>query len=398
MVSFTGFKTASGGSIAISAEALDKAKQFFSEGNDCKRRTADSENTLITNIKTISKTVAPSAFVTPSLHKESFVSSNITRSTLSSLRPARSRSKSFKAPRLAASVSKTEEKASLSRILEKFEIKATFNSITPRSAKEQRTATETAMKTQQRQERPKTKTSVTGFSTAAGMQLCVSSESLENAKRLSSDDTHSSLSDKTDQITSVGFQTASGKGISVSSKALTRAKSILKDSEMDICGETVLTTSTTTGFKTASGSTISVCNKSLQKVKQLFVEDADSALDVNDCCTDHTSCLSVKDIEHMNYFIQIQQNDQSSTTQPNDDPQQPSEYLSDSDNDPPHPDKARNTGDDVLSAVDDDCFFNTQVSSRVSSVCVFIPLLCTCKQGLWCPICRNGSVFTYQRL
>ena len=127
----------------------------------------------------------------------------------------------------------------------------------------------------------------TGFTTASGRGVPISSKALENAKRLLSEEDSDAPPTTATPPNQFGFTTASGKSISVSSKSLKVAKELFKDDEAPPTITTLnrapnlvsVTTPTVTptnhlGFTTASGKEVTVSGKSLSVVRELLSEEA----------------------------------------------------------------------------------------------------------------------------
>lgn len=127
----------------------------------------------------------------------------------------------------------------------------------------------------------------TGFTTASGRGVPISSKALENAKRLLSEEDYDAPPTTATPLNQFGFTTASGKSISVSSKSLKVAKELFKDDEAPPTITTLnrapnlvpVTTPTVTptnhlGFTTASGKKVTVSGKSLSVVRELLLEEA----------------------------------------------------------------------------------------------------------------------------
>ena len=98
---------------------------------------------------------------------------------------------------------------------------------------------------------------VTGFSTASGRDILVSNSALEKVKGIVNED--EKVSKKRNAIT--GFSTASGREILVSASALQRATSMVSKEE-----EASKKTRVMTGFSKASGRDICVSSSALEKV------------------------------------------------------------------------------------------------------------------------------------
>lgn len=386
--SFGGFQTASGASIAISKEALHKAKQLLEEElEDNHTTTSTPDRSVIDNqppqakhshnelIKAASvnntdalsasttfatpslpsglKPLVTSAFTTPNSRHQcqtpSLVAPTSTKTQHSGRRP---KGKPFKAPRSASSVSKVEERASVERILRNFRVSGAKSDTTSclkstvREGKKEKMV-ETGFSTAGGSKVTTTHSSIikakrllasdkengvdskpmsinhpvsdksanigtkvnriemTGFKTAAGKGVSVSSASMKQAKYLATKEEgdelpstsslevlerkHSSTmsSGLEGAMSSIGFQTASGKGITISCEALSRAKSIIEGVEKDLSPEQnhvdieprrhtpMLPSTVVTGFKTAHGSAISVTKKSLEVAQKLNEDDND---------------------------------------------------------------------------------------------------------------------------
>ena len=329
---FVGFKTASGASVSISEAALNKAKDLIGEDLQSETFHVLDKNPSPATPKLTVPAKNLSAFTTPSLNKPLITSSSTNQKPLT-LKPAsmqRPKSKSFKAPRLANSVSKAEEKASLAKILRRFGVKpdATPNIREERietgfstasgsklsashssmmkarrllaSDKENGMGSDvlesasgsetgpveygTKFGANENEVGTNSLKEITRFKTASGKGLSVSIESLEKARKLTSD-SETELPSRSDVLTvssagdhppAVGFQTASGKGITVSSEALARARTIISETESNLAASDKQDVSSpsmqnmATGFKTAGGSSISISKDSLHRARQMI--------------------------------------------------------------------------------------------------------------------------------
>lgn len=111
-----------------------------------------------------------------------------------------------------------------------------------------------------------------GFRTAAGQNIQISSEILKKARQLVEDQVP-----KTEMAFSGGFKTAAGSSIAVSKESLNRARKLM-DLEDDQ-EPSVSKTPTLGGFRTAAGKSINVSEQSLKKARKLFESDSDGKMD-----------------------------------------------------------------------------------------------------------------------
>ena len=137
----------------------------------------------------------------------------------------------------------------------------------------------------------------TGFKTAGGKKISVSSNALTKAQEMVAEGSQkmSGLelpmeldcggTGTLESSTCTGFKTAGGKKISVSSNALKKAQEMVAEGSQKVsglelpmeldCGETgTLESSTCTGFKTAGGKKISVSSNALKKAQEMVVEES----------------------------------------------------------------------------------------------------------------------------
>lgn len=330
---FVGFCTAGGSSISISNQAMQKAKSLLSEELEWKDEelesaskqlstesagklalqekeelskpsavVASSSETPASKSKMesllspftpsyvptdLSKATSVSAYKTP-LNVQHKISRPVSSATLPSKSHVLSRTKrpasSFKAPRKADNVSKDEEKAAIARILRGFRASGAGSSSKAMSNYPQKKV----------ESSPK-KQVVSGFSTAAGNKLTISSESIEKAQQLLLSDKENGMVDNhglqnlpetSVEREEVGFKTASGKGLSVSSSAMVRAKEIAKSVEQaDDLQKNVSKNEikkeeehVSVGFQTASGKSLSVSSKSLAKAESVMSSISEESL------------------------------------------------------------------------------------------------------------------------
>ena len=319
---FAGFCTASGSTISISMQAMEKAKSLLSGELDWKDNdlvpSSEQPQKLGSSVSSSVQTTSPltvtpasvtspatlvipsesskpfptplAAFKTP-LHAQSKLSHpasvpNRTHVVSKTKRPA----STFKAPRKADSVSKDEEKASIARILRGFRASGAGPSGSAR-----RDPVEMKVKSN-----PK-KRMVSGFSTAAGSKLTISSESMEKAQQLLMSDKENGMIDDLQELPEtfetataaivrptemMGFKTASGKGLSVSASAMDKAKQIAKsiDQVTDVhtkANETVHDgkVNVTVGFQTAAGKSLSVSSKALLTAETVLSSISEDSTD-----------------------------------------------------------------------------------------------------------------------
>ncbi|KAL5459910.1 hypothetical protein EMCRGX_G033301 [Ephydatia muelleri] len=112
-----------------------------------------------------------------------------------------------------------------------------------------------------------------GFQTASGKTLSVSSEALKKAQSLVEDVPEKISPDHVSFqcLQPVGFQTASGKTLSVSSEALKKAQSLVEDVPEKISPDHVsFQCLQPVGFQTASGKTLNVSSEALKKAQSLL--------------------------------------------------------------------------------------------------------------------------------
>ena len=314
---FFGFQTAAGCSISVSEQALKRAQQLI--GAELQLETADHTETELSEVvqtpkpttvrlqTTASTTTADStACMTPS---EKLNSSAVgpklkpTSSSSSFVTPVPSRieatpqssaatfprkpgrrtaGKQFKAPRKASNVSSAEEQASVSRILRSFRASGA--------------ATEPPI-TKASKSRVHIQPIETGFQTAGGAKLRVSSKAMETAQKLVTEDKENGIADDvlsspllhrnvTEDRVATGFKSASGKGLSASSSSMVRAASILAKADEPFSSthsKTPVATrlhndTVSVGFQMASGKKLTVSAKSLLKAESMLSSDLEHSL------------------------------------------------------------------------------------------------------------------------
>lgn len=299
--SFVGFKTAAGSSIQISTAALDKAKKRMDtefedavildgeaqEHMDISYQSVETKtDTLETNVTNSKQSVSfgprvPPKYQTPNSSTTFPCSSFLRRYPSGSATyphkkgPTMKRqgTKGFRAPRMASDVSKEEESESLSRILKGFGVSTTNSSLLS-----------------------------SGFDTGSGKKLTISHNAMLKARELFSDDNERVSNAQTntniytgegkgrnglgdaplhEDLSVTGFQTAGGKGILVSSKAFERVQELVAEVSPKVGGfesrigvaEQFIPASTATGFKTAGGKGISVSFNALKRAQEMVAEE-----------------------------------------------------------------------------------------------------------------------------
>ena len=114
----------------------------------------------------------------------------------------------------------------------------------------------------------------TGFNTAGGKGITVSADALKKAQELvdqcsNGDEVDPSVTEQENRNTFIGFKTAGGKGITVSADAMKKAQELIDEcSGGDQVGAELSTFTCLTGFKTASGNALTVSRQSLEKARQ----------------------------------------------------------------------------------------------------------------------------------
>ena len=137
---------------------------------------------------------------------------------------------------------------------------------------------------------------VTGFKTASGSELIVSSEAMERAQKLVAEDKKNGMSTDTGspllvsnrkrQHLVTGFKTASGSELIVSSEAMERAQKLVaedKENGMSTDIDSPLLNSSrkqhlVTGFKTASGLKLVVSSEAMEKAQKCVDEDKENGI------------------------------------------------------------------------------------------------------------------------
>ena len=210
---FVGFQTASGRSLGLSAQSLERAHRLITE----------EQGSLPALSVLTHRQLTPATLPTASNHQRNLQSSG-------GLRPRGGQSRQFKPPRPARSVCAAEEKARVACLMRGLKLAGAG-------------VGSEAVKTPQR--------TVCGFSTGSGKTLSVSTSSLMRAERLMSGDKENGVEPAgvigrasscvapagvvgtgvvETASSCVGFQSASGRAISVSAGAVERARSLF-DSE-----------------------------------------------------------------------------------------------------------------------------------------------------------------------
>ena len=303
---FLGFQTAAGRSIAVSEEALKKAQQLIGAELELEENgpteptetTASPKFTLVgrsatfktpstsptTSTETLNLAVAPKSnptttFVTPAPSRPE----SVPLTSLSTLprRPSRRPAKSFKAPRKAGDVSSEEEQVSVSRILQSF--RASGAATEPPPCKSTRS-------------RIHRQPIESGFHTAGGLKLMISSEAMEKAQKLLAEDKESGIAvnvsspyldcnRRTDhKVTSL--KTPSTRALVVSSSSVAQAQQLTRNTEereeTSTPAQFKIPSSSndrvSVGFQMASGRTLSVSAKSLSKAESLLSSNLESGL------------------------------------------------------------------------------------------------------------------------
>ena len=313
---FFGFQTAAGCSISVSEQALQRAQQLI--GAELQLETADRTETELSEVvqtpkpttvglqtTTSTTTTDSTVCMTPSEKLNSSVGPKLkpTSSSSSFVTPVPSRveatpqssaatfprkpgrrtaGKQFKAPRKASNVSSAEEQASVSRILRSFRASGA--------------ATEPPI-TKASKSRVHIQPIETGFQTAGGAKLRVSSKAMETAQKLVTEDKENGIADDVlsspllhhnviEDRVATGFKSASGKGLTASSSSMVRAASILAKADepsSSTHSKTPVSTrlhndTVSVGFQMASGKKLTVSAKSLLKAESMLSSDLEHSL------------------------------------------------------------------------------------------------------------------------
>lgn len=302
--SFIGFRTAAGSSINVSEQALKKAQQLVgSELEELKAMIlAEAEHpksppacssAMTTPTSSITSTDKVAAVkdleLNPTTSLSNFVSPAPSRAegipqSLAATFPRkpsrRTATKPFKAPRKSCDVSSVEEQASVSRILRSF--RASGAATDPPASKPAKSRIQNQQVIN------------IGFQTAGGSKLTVSTEAMEKAKWLVTEDKENGIAADIgsspllrpggavgDIVT--GFKTASGKGLVVPASSMARAPIITEQNTPTNHSKTPSSTCEFTdtisvGFQMASGKSVSVSAGSLSRAKSLLASDLGCAL------------------------------------------------------------------------------------------------------------------------
>ena len=302
--SFIGFRTAAGSSISVSEQALKKAQQLVgSELEELKAMTlAEAEHpksppacssamaTPTSSITSTDKvaavkdlelnpTTSLSTFVSPAPSRAEGIPQSLA-ATFPRKPSRRTATKPFKAPRKSCDVSSVEEQASVSRILRSF--RASGAATDPPASKPAKSRIQNQQVIN------------TGFQTAGGSKLTVSTEAMEKAKWLVTEDKENGIAADIGSSPLLrpggavgdivaGFKTASGKGLVVPASSMARASIITEQDTLTTHSKTPSSTCEVTdtisvGFQMASGKSLSVSAGSLSRAKSLLASDLGCAL------------------------------------------------------------------------------------------------------------------------
>ena len=295
-----GFQTAAGSAITVSEKAMKIAHQLI--GTECELEEGHPNKSpetprliplvlATTTVTTSALTTTPSGAlnqmrepilnttaVTPAssftspLLSESVENPKHSAATFPR-RPNRRPAKPFKVPRKANDVSAVEEQASVARILRSF--RASGAATEPPVHKSTRSRIH-------RFEQP----IETGFQTAGGSRVTVSSEAMEKAQKLATEDKENGISTDTGspvlnsngkEHTVTGFKTASGSKLVVSSEAMEKAEKLVATG-MDSLKSSGRKEQLVTGFKTAGGSRLMVSSEAMKKAQKLVDEDKENGI------------------------------------------------------------------------------------------------------------------------
>ena len=296
---FLGFQTAAGSSITVSEQGMKVAHQLIgaeSELEEGHPNKSPETPKLIPPRLSTTTTVTSASIRTPSLliqetNRNPIAATSASFASASPLlpeslgnsqssaatfprRPCRRPAKTFKAPRKASDVSSAEEQASVARILRSFRASGA--------------ATDPALHKSTRSRIHK-QSIETGFQTAGGSSVKVSSEAMEKAQKLVAEDKENGISTDTGSpllnssrkrhlSIGTGFETASGSKLTVSGEAMKNAvKLVAKDTKIasTVTDSPLLISNGTkervaTGFKTASGSRLMVSNEAMNMAQELI--------------------------------------------------------------------------------------------------------------------------------
>ena len=247
---FTGFKTAGGGSIAISASALARAHELvdaeLGDPSSCGPSMQEQEKGDKSR-ETNSDRRDGEPQLCGSDDGGTARQSNGKRSNLSVVKSgplSKRKRRGFNAPRMARSVPKDEERASLARILKGFGITSSSS-------------------LQQQRERSKVCLPLPDADRTSG-----------NVKDLSGLGGNTKMALQDGAIAAMGFLTAGGRSISVSRKSLQLAQEIISQElqdASDCVGGTKSSFGATTGFQTASGKGVTVSVQAISEDRKMQV-------------------------------------------------------------------------------------------------------------------------------
>ena len=294
---FLGFQTAAGSTITVSEQAMKVACQLI--GAECEVGEGHPNKSpetpkLISHTLSTTTTVISASSGTPSVMQEANLNATTFTSTSSTSpclpesvgnsrssaatfprRPSRHPAKPFKAPRRANDVSTVEEQASVARILRSFRASGAATEPSVHKSTRSRVCRQPIE---------------TGFQTAGGLRVTVSSEAMVRAQKLVAEDKENGISTDTgspllisnrNQHLVTGFKTASGSKLMVSGAAMEKAENLVaKDTEIastDADSPLLISNGRkeqlVTRFKTASGMRLMVSNEAMEKA-QKFVDES----------------------------------------------------------------------------------------------------------------------------
>ena len=313
---FLGFQTAAGSAITVSEKAMKIAHQLI--GTECELEEGHPNKSpetpkliplMLATTTTSALTTTPSpalnqtrepilnaTTVTPALSFTSPLLSESVENPQPSAatfprKPNRHPAKPFKAPRKANDVSAVEEQTSVARILRSF--RASGAATEPPVHKSTRS-------------RIHRQPIETGFQTAGGSRVTVSSEAMEKAQKLATEDKENGIytdtgspilnSNRRKEHVVTGFKTASGSKLVVSSETIEKEeKLVAEDKGNDIStGVDSLKSSRrkeqlVTGFKTAGGSRLMVSSEAMKKAQKLVDEDRENGISADYTCSSNSS-------------------------------------------------------------------------------------------------------------
>ena len=282
-----GFQTARGGSVSVSADALNRARTIL---NDCDEKDPEKDNSGPGILPSPGRTSRQLEKQVPKASFMGFQTAGgsevkVSETALKQVKDIFTDDENNKTEDVEGKTGKPVPKASFMGFQTAGGAKVKVSETALKQVKDIFTDDENN-KTEDvegKTGKPVPKASFMGFQTAGGAKVKVSEAALKQVKDMFTDDESNTTEDLEKLVPKpsfMGFQTAGGSKVKVSESALNQVKDLFREDEdgnaKDECNrqpETPVSRESFMGFKTAGGSKVKISEDALKQVKEQFNDE-----------------------------------------------------------------------------------------------------------------------------